>query len=138
MSNISHKHLKRPPYSAYLCAALRHPEKWPQYAGTAPDGSSVSIFLTVGSKAWKRARDLENSHLFVVLPPGDDPLLYDWRSLAGHDPIVAIVEGEPPSEKEFYNLASALIRDGVKRFTRPGKGGRCIRHLSEEVIKCIA
>ena len=135
MSNISHEPLQRAPYSEYLSAVLRHPEKWPEYAGTSADGSAVSVFLLVGSGAWNKARTLENSHLFALLPTGDDPFLYDWHTLAGHDPIVAIVEGQPPSEKEFYNLASALIRDGVKRFTRPGKDGHCIRHLSEAVIK---
>lgn len=138
MKNISHKRLKRPPYSAYLCAALCHPEKWPQYAGTSPDGTCVSIFLIVGSKAWKKASTLENSHLFLMLPPGDDPLLYDWTPLRGHDPIIGIIEGDPPSEKGYYNLASALIRNGVQRFIRPGNDGSGVRHLSEEVILCTA
>ena len=138
MNTISHETIKRAPYSEYLRAALNHPENWPQYAGTSADCSAVSVFLLVGSESWNKARNLENTHLFALLPPGDDPFLYDWRVLAGHDPIVAIVEGQPPSEKDFYNLASALIRDGIKRFTRPDKDGRCIRHLSEEVIKCTA
>ena len=71
-----------------------------------------------------------------MLPPGEDPTQYDWSLLAGHDPIITLVEGVPPTEDEYNSLAAALVLDGVTRFLRSAGGdGRAVRHLSREVVR---
>lgn len=129
---------KSPPYSTPLRDALGIPGDWHRYAGTSADGSSVSIFIIVGPQSWMKAKAIARSHLFLLMPPGKSPFNYNWEILQGHDPIIAIIAGESPGNNFFTALATALVRDGVQRFLRPGKNGRAIRHLSREVVKCVA
>ncbi len=126
------------PYGGVLRSALNHPETWPRYAGTSPDGLGVSIILIVGSEAWEKAKKLLGKHLFLILPQGYDPKKYDWSLLKDHDPILVLVAGKDLTAKEYRRLALALMRDGVTRLLRPNGDGTAVRYLSERVIKCPA
>jgi len=126
---------KSPPYSIPLRDALDTPCDWHRYAGTSADGLSVSIFIIVGSQSWMKAKAIERSHLFLLMPPDKSPFSYTWEMLKGHDPIIAIIAGDSPGNEYFTALATALLRDGVLRFLRPGGNGRAIRYLSRDVVK---
>jgi len=127
--------MKQPHNFTVLNNALNNPELWHKYAGTASDGSDVSVFLIVGSLAWKKSEEIEHSHLFLMMPFGISPLKYCWNILSGHDPIIIIIAGERPNEYFFKQLSFALIRDGVQRLLYPMEsGGKAVRCLSSEVI----
>lgn len=140
-NTLTREQKQQPPYSGIMRTALAHPETLRQFAGTSAYGSAFSVYLVVGSEAWRKAKSMVGSHFFVMLPPDapdDDPKQYDWSLLAGHDPIIAIVAGDPLSNEQYKDLAAALMRDGVTRFVRPRGDGPAVRHLSKEVVECLA
>lgn len=118
---------KGAPYSGVLQAINKLP--------TRIRARKAGTYIIAGSRAWQKAKEIENTHRFVMLPPGDDPAQYDWSLLAGHDPIVTLVAGDPLTKDEYDALATALMRDGVQRFLCPAGDGCAVRYLSSEVVR---
>ncbi len=121
---------KKPPYHKRLQVLLSDPSI--KTAGSSAS-CSRSIYVITGNHSWHKAREIENSHSFLLLPPSDDPFQYDWSILAGHDPIIVIVEGEASTD-QLFALASALDRYGVNRILYPKGDGSAIRYISQRVI----
>jgi len=121
---------KPAPYSKRLSELLSDPTI--KTAGSSATGVR-SVYMIAGSQAWRKAHEIENSHAFLLLPPTEDPSQYDWSLLAGHDPIIVLVEGDA-SPDEFLALATALDRDGVNRILYPKGDGTAVRHLSNRVL----
>jgi len=47
------------------------------------------LIVCTGSDAWPRAQSTTwFTGCKVVLPPGEDPTVYDWRTAANHDVII--------------------------------------------------
>jgi len=112
-----------PPFGRHLHDVLAAPETWPRYAGTSPDGQHLTIWISIGPDSWAWARERQGRFLVLVVPPGDDLSIYDWRLLAGgvHEPILIHRAGDV-SPAYVHALAAALIRDGVGRVLDTGSG----------------
>ena len=118
-----------PPYGRTLADRLSKPATWPQYAGTSPDGAAVTVWVALGPGAWDWAQDGADAFLLTILPPGADPASYDWRCLAGHDPVILQRCG-PVQESDIHALADALLRDGVQRVLDGAMGIRYRREAA--------
>lgn len=106
---------KRTPYARRLERVIANPATWPQYEGTSPDGTHLTLWVLTGSRAWDAARVFAASRrLYVVAPPDEDPTGYDWRVLRGHDPIIILRFGDLDGET-VRALVTAMMRDGVHR-----------------------
>ena len=116
-----------PPYGKILTERLARPGQWPQYWGTSPDGSSVSIFVVVGTRAWRVANSWIKKRLLVISPPGEDPALFDWSLLASHEPVLMYCAG-PVRLAEMDCLAAAVLRDGAFKLQVIGQDG--LRYLA--------
>jgi len=114
-----------PPFGRHLHDVLAAPETWPRYAGTSPDGQHLTIWISIGPDSWAWARERQGRFLVLVVPPGDDPSVYDWSLLAGgaHDPILIVRAGDV-SPQVIRALAEALILDGVGRVLETVTGDR--------------
>lgn len=106
---------RSPPYSKHLSAVLSRPATWRNFSGTSADWRHLTLRVLIGPKAW----DVTDSqaaqrNLFVLLPHGDDPSIFDWRSLREHPPVMIV----PYGEVDGYTVTAlvlALMRDGVER-----------------------
>lgn len=75
---------------------------------------SATIWVAIGSDAWRWSRERVRTHHVIVVPPGDDPGEYDWRLCAQHDPVLLRRAGTADGD-HVRALVEALIRDGVDR-----------------------
>lgn len=101
--------MRLPPYSKRL-VSITGPA-W----GTSPDGLHHTQWVLFGLGAWGEAQQWQHStRRFVLLPPGDDPSIYDWRALRKHPPVLLQPCGEATGD-ELKPLVTALLRDGVAR-----------------------
>ena len=108
---------KLPPYGRRVAAALSEPASWRNYIGTSADGSGVTLWIAIGSEAWEWAAERrEHRHLVVAIPPDVDPKAFNWKFMAGHDPIMLCGAGEVDAE-HAKAAATALLRDGVQHVT---------------------
>ena len=124
---------RKAPYHKRLETILRNPANWPRYQGTSPNGSSLSIYVFGGSQAWPAGKEAADSRLlFLVANPDQDPSLYDWSILAGHEPIPVIPKGHLPKYMAEA-IAAALIEDGVEGVLIPNGDGRGQRYIRQEV-----
>lgn len=102
-----------PPFAKSIIAARRTGNLTGQW-GAAADGKSAPVTLCVGSDAWRPAREWHGHRLITLLPPGEPPASFDWRCLAGSDPVslwrCGAVDGDT-----LHALLSAVMRDGVVR-----------------------
>ena len=90
-----------------------------------------TIWVVVGSGAWAFARDRVDEHhlgVFTLLPPGEDPATFDWRLLAGHDPILLVQAGAIDGD-QVRQLAHAILMDGTERILTED-GGRYVREVT--------
>jgi hypothetical protein len=102
--------MKKPPFAHKVAAALSAGEL-AKLAFSSPNGRHISPVVACGSTAWSIGHALDAKRcLYLVCPPTDRPDIFDWRVMAGHDPILLFSE-----DGEHDALAAALIRDGVKR-----------------------
>lgn len=75
-----------------------------------------TIFIAAGDQAWNLGRRwAENASVsdraFLVLPPGTDPSIYDWRIVAGHDCVLYDTGGLSDATAEDF--AVLLIQAGA-------------------------
>lgn len=104
-----------PPFARELAEILHWPNSWPKFAGTSPSGRRLTLNIAAGADAWECARALRAARwLAIVAPPGEPPSRLDWRSLAGHDPVLIHATGEFDGEA-LHALVFAVFRDGVSR-----------------------
>lgn len=120
-----------PPYARELGARLRVPASFKDYVGTSADGRHPTIWLGVGPNAWDWARKNQGLRLLSLLPPGDDPAAYDWRLLAGHNPVFIVSCGDV-TDGEVRALVAAIMRDGTQRVIHGGEL-KVTRYISREV-----
>lgn len=108
---------RHPPYAKRL-ASITGPA-W----GTSPDGLHNTFWVLFGRSSWEKAKQwLNSTRRFVLLPPGGDPAVYDWRSLRNHPPVLLLPCGEINAD-ETKALVAALLRDGAERVLYLGEQG---------------
>lgn len=121
---------KLPPYTKRLSDVLKTPSVWPQYKGTSQDGKRISLFIIAGTNAWEIAKKrLHTKLLYLMLPPTDDPEIYDWGICAGHEPIIILTAGQLKKDIS-HRLSIALLRDGVDRVVTSAGGGYGQRYIA--------
>lgn len=97
--------MKLPPHGKALAARLRF--------GNPP----FLIFVCVGSDAWTRAKQRQesvNDFHALVLPAGENPAVYRWPVA---DQLVVIDVCCGPSDEQLRDLAIVLLRDGAETVT---------------------
>lgn len=120
-----------PPYGRRLADVLARPATWPGYIGTSKDGRRLTVWVLVGAAAWSLAREWEpQRRAFLVCPPDAGPADFDWRMLAGHDPILLRPCGEVDGD-HIRRLVTAMMRDGVRRVLRTDSGARYLARPQE-------
>ena len=98
-----------PPFSKRLLS-INNPS-W----GSSADGKCHAYWLLCGSNAWNIAREWKNSNRrFVLLPPGEPPSDFNWKTLRGHPPLLLSISGNL-SRPEMKQLIAALLSDGIER-----------------------
>lgn len=120
---------KLPPY-AHDILAVRQAGTLRGRWGTSSDGRAPSLFLCVGSDAWRVARQWAGHRLVTLMPPSEDPAGFDWRCLAGADPVLlwrcGIVDGDI-----LAALLQAVMRDGTDRVLDLVTGNRYVARIKE-------
>jgi len=109
-----HPQRRLPPYSHELAARLRQPKNFSRYAGTSANGRNPQLWCGIGPRVWDWAQRFFDRRLLTLLPPGDDPEIFDWRLLAGNDPLFVVACG-PVEQSEIRALVAAMMRDGTKK-----------------------
>ena len=120
---------KLPPYANTILAARQTGNltgKW----GTSPDGHTPTLFLCIGSDSWRVAREWSGHRFITLLPPGEDPEIFDWRCLAGADPIILWRCGRVDGEA-LEALLRAVMRDGTNRVLDLATGSRYVARVEE-------
>lgn len=102
-----------PPFAKSIIKARRSGSLTGQW-GAAADGQSAPVTLCIGSDAWTPAREWHGRRLITLLPPGEDPAGFDWRCLAGSDPILLWRCGHVDGDV-LQALLVAVMRDGAER-----------------------
>jgi hypothetical protein len=105
--------------------------QYAQIAGTSAEGASLSVWVIAGSKGWDKAKQLERSHAFLLMPHGEDPEDFDWQLLVGHEPINVLVEGYI-TQQELHALAKAMNSQGVGRVYTPNPDGSADCHYTRQ------
>lgn len=106
--------MRAPPYAKAIKAKLAEPETWGSYCGTSPDGRHLTFFVAAGSDAWGWVHSRLDRFFTTLLPPGEDPDLFDWSVLKDHPPVLIVATSElDPAIVD--SLATALVRDGAER-----------------------
>ncbi len=120
----SNQFRRLPPYARVLVSRLAARDTWQpyQYVGTSLDGCCPQLWVFFGPDAWNIAKERIGHYLLVVAPYGEDPAMFDWRILAGNDPIIIQPFGSMSGDS-LQALVSALVRDGVKRALYLGDKG---------------
>ena len=106
-----------------VAQVLRAPRTWPEYAGTAPDGSRPSVWVAVGSEAWGWARGRVGRYLVALLPPDDDPTHYDWRPVIPPAPPLLLVAAGAVDGHQVEALVRELLMAGAGRVLFIGPNG---------------
>lgn len=115
-------HSRTPPYGTRLRAVLAQPSTWPWYIGTSANGQGLTLNVLTGSDAWRLAGQwTEQPRLYVLAPIGDDPARFDWRLLAGHDPVLLHIIGQVDGD-HIRRLVPAILGDGTRRVLRMDNG----------------
>ncbi len=96
--------------------------------GAAPDGHSTPVTLCVGEHAWPAARQWHGYRLITLLPPGEDPEIFDWRCLADADPVLLWRCGAVTDDMQA--LMRAVIRDGTDRILDLLTGTRYVAEVT--------
>lgn len=104
--------LQLPPYGRELAARLRGDLR--DWWGAAPNGKAAPIMLLTGPDAWRAAQDWRNHRLIALHPYESNPATYNWRVLAGHDPVLLWRCG-PVEGDAVIALMRAIMMDGVQR-----------------------
>ncbi len=116
-----------PPYAREILAARQSGER---HWGMSADGRTPTITLCVGHDAWRAARDWVGHRLITLLPPGEDPALFNWRCLAEADPVLlwrcGAVDGDV-----LLELLRAVMRDGTDRVLDLTTGIRYVARVEE-------
>lgn len=100
----------------------------PAFGKEVPAGSV--LIVTAGSRAWKLAKDLRHGvdHVrgakgwervfvecarrpVVCVPPGENPLRFDWACARDRD--VFLIYSESPGDREEDGLAKGMIHAGA-------------------------
>jgi hypothetical protein len=123
-----HTRRRLPPYAREIIAA-RQTGDLRGYWGTSPDGQHPQIILCCGSNAWDAARDWAGRRLVTLLPPSDTPDEYDWRFMAGADPILLWRYGSIDGN-DVIQLLHAVMRDGTNRVLEVGTGARYVAEVT--------
>jgi hypothetical protein len=123
-------HRQLPPYAhAIIAARQRRSGDLHKFWGTSPDGHHPQIILCCGPSAWDAARDWAGRRLVTLLPPENAPDNYDWRFMAGTDPVLlwrcGSIEGNV-----VMQLVHAVMRDGTDRVLEIGTGTRYIAEVT--------
>lgn len=100
--------------------------KW----GTSPNGRIPTLFLCVGSDSWRVAREWTGRRLITLLPPGEDSDAFDWRFLAGADPVLLWRCGDVDGDV-LAALLRAIMRDGTDRVLDLATGNRYVARVEE-------
>lgn len=95
-------------------ARRRLPPYLHRHAERLRTDASATVWIAIGSGAWRWAQERMRSHIVIVVPPGDDPIGYDWTACSGHDPILLYRAG-PADGDQVRTLVEAVIRDGTDR-----------------------
>lgn len=102
-----------PPYAHELISA-RQCNQFRGWWGSSADGERPTLIVCTGEHAWRTAREWAGHRLVTLLPPGDAPEIYDWRCLAGVDPVLLWRCGSVDGET-LEKLIKAVMRDGTER-----------------------
>ncbi|MFZ5620688.1 MAG: hypothetical protein ACOY5W_06670 [Pseudomonadota bacterium] len=118
-----------PPFAKSILAARRAGSFRGQW-GASPDGRSAPATLCIGSDAWTPAWEWAGHRLITLLPPGEDPGSFDWRCLAGSDPVLLWRCGEVDGGV-MNALLVAVMRDGTDRVLDLATGSRYVARVEE-------
>lgn len=113
---------RTPPFGKELAARLADRASLPRWAGTSPDGQHLSIWVSIGPNSWQWAREHIDHRLLLIVPSGEDPAAFDWRILAGHDPVILFSAGDTSSD-EIKAAVLALMTCGVNKIIHGGPAG---------------
>ncbi len=119
--------MKSPPYRKRAVAMLRTSlkESW----GVSVDGTQATVWALVGDQAWNVAKHwLDTPRIFIVIPDMED---YDYRALAGHDPLILLVCGDA-SHLSLPAIGKAMITQGIERVLLIGENGNQIMKASND------
>jgi hypothetical protein len=101
-------------------------KKPPYFNSVDLSKQNACLVIFTGSDAWLYGRLPDfYSHCKVVLPPGDDPGLYDWSVARGSD-VVIFPFGDYEPLAVIARLAGLLLAVGaglVVYCPEPGRGG---------------
>lgn len=126
MKNINHRRL--PPYAKEIIAARKR-GNLQAWWGSSPNGKSPTLIVCAGELAWRTARDWASHRLITLLPPGDEADSYDWRCLAGADPVLLWRCGSVDGEA-LEKLLKAVMRDGTDRILDLLTGTRYVAEVT--------
>lgn len=118
-----------PPYAHEILSA-RQAGDFRGTWGASADGCTPTITLCVGHDAWYAARDWAGRRLITLLPPGEDPEQFDWRCIAGADPLLLWRCG-PVDGEVLVALLKAIMRDGTDRVLDLATGKRYVARVEE-------
>ncbi len=118
-----------PPFGRILQQRIADRSNWHRWWGCTATG--LSVFVVTGVGAWNWARWRLPTRLVLVAPPGTDPEAYDWRLLAGHDPILLMAAGQTDGE-HVRRLVIALMGAGISRVLDLRGGGTLYRRASSQ------
>lgn len=113
---------RQPPFGRELSTRLADRSSWPRWMGTSADGRHLSIWVAIGPDAWAWAREHIERRLLLIVPPSEDPSAFDWRALAGHDPIILFSAGDTTGD-EVRAAVLAMMSCGVNKIIHGGSNG---------------
>ncbi|MGZ8955532.1 MAG: hypothetical protein ACXW0Q_12730 [Methylovulum sp.] len=92
---------------------MKHIRKKPPYSRILKTHDGTCLVICTGEDAWERGMSATWFHGHkLVLPPGDDPGVYDWGVAVGHDVMIAGF-GNPEPISTIAKLAGLLRGAGA-------------------------
>lgn len=120
-----------PPYSKRMSSISG--SEW----GTSVDTRHRTFWVLFGPDSWQKAQQWRSSsRVYLLLPPGDDPVVYDWRRLKEHPPVLLFPCGAVTGG-ELKSMVIALMQGGTERVLYLGRNGMTLYATPEGVRHAV-